>query len=368
MVLCSYGRSEELGYLINTYFSASRPVCSVIDLWYLFYYLMSNEKLESRRTGLNSKKQETFEKALLEQRLYDEIKMILEGSNGFFLSHMIDKDPNQEVFHELHTGDSSNQETTINGFYSMSETTIHGDLKKMMDKFDEFLPTLLSKLVVIPDKIATDCLRMINSSDFDSSGNFKLSDIVAPGVNMRVVDFDTLNRDASLLDQFKPDHIIMYDQSNYWIRNFQFGGLITHKAKLDIIVGSSYMEGWLYDIRDKREDQLFIKLTKKMGILHMVKASAVDRVRLDSGLKGISKKEQSNEALSISSINSEGPVVLIDKREFNSDCPGLLYFNGYKIIPMFLKVGDYILSNDIVIERKVSLLVTRHLMISKVRL
>lgn len=39
-------------------------------------------------------------------------------------------------------------------------------------------------------------------------------------------------------------------------------------------------------------------------------------------------------------------------REFGSSLPSVLHQQGMKIIPVTLEVGDYILSNDICVERK----------------
>jgi DNA excision repair protein ERCC-4 len=39
------------------------------------------------------------------------------------------------------------------------------------------------------------------------------------------------------------------------------------------------------------------------------------------------------------------PTIIIDKREFRSTLPAKLYFDGFRIIPLFLEIGDYILSN-----------------------
>lgn len=46
------------------------------------------------------------------------------------------------------------------------------------------------------------------------------------------------------------------------------------------------------------------------------------------------------------------PRILVDKRELRSLLPGALFFGGFNVIPMFLEHGDYIISDDIAIERK----------------
>jgi ERCC4-type nuclease len=46
------------------------------------------------------------------------------------------------------------------------------------------------------------------------------------------------------------------------------------------------------------------------------------------------------------------PVIIIDFREFRCDLPAQLFYLGFKIYPLMLKVGDYVLSNGCLIERK----------------
>jgi len=45
-------------------------------------------------------------------------------------------------------------------------------------------------------------------------------------------------------------------------------------------------------------------------------------------------------------------VVIVDTREFKSSLPAYLYFYGFEVVPMFLKNGDYILSDDVAVEKK----------------
>lgn len=46
------------------------------------------------------------------------------------------------------------------------------------------------------------------------------------------------------------------------------------------------------------------------------------------------------------------PRILVDKRELRSLLPGALFFGGFNVIPMWLEYGDYIISDEIVVERK----------------
>jgi len=51
-------------------------------------------------------------------------------------------------------------------------------------------------------------------------------------------------------------------------------------------------------------------------------------------------------------IQDDTRKILIDKREFRSLLPSFLYQNGFNIVPVFLKSGDYVLSDNLAIERK----------------
>ncbi|GFE55531.1 DNA repair protein [Babesia ovis] len=46
------------------------------------------------------------------------------------------------------------------------------------------------------------------------------------------------------------------------------------------------------------------------------------------------------------------PQVLVDMREFNSKLPFHLYYNGLRLVPIQLEIGDYLITRDICIERK----------------
>lgn len=46
------------------------------------------------------------------------------------------------------------------------------------------------------------------------------------------------------------------------------------------------------------------------------------------------------------------PVVVVDVREFRSALPNMLHLRGIEVKPVTLEVGDYVLSSEIVVERK----------------
>lgn len=344
--------------LIATYFQAGRTASSLLDLQLLLYYISSGEVAENRKIGLYSKNSNVFEKCLLEQRLCDEIIMLLESGKGFLLDQVLDPDYKREEYKEFYgEEDNSNFPEYTSSLLLLNEDHIQHDLKIMQNDYEKALPLLQAKLVVIPDKMSAECLRMVRAIDYDDYGKFKVNPFVVPGVQLRVMDFSELQKDLTALQEFKPDRVIMFDHNNFFIRHFQVSTLLDNPIHVSVLVGECYLEGWLYKHRERREEETFSRLIKSVARLHGVKNRAEDRVRLDSGLKCIKPTcdEQIKTGKPGNTINKEGPPVLIDKREFMSDAPGLLYFNGYQTVPMFLKTGDYILYDHVAIERKVGL-------------
>lgn len=85
------------------------------------------------------------------------------------------------------------------------------------------------------------------------------------------------------------------------------------------------------------------------------------------GRKEHSKESDNNEKLSISeqarnlkkdvpgSVSNEDnemPKVIVDIREFRSELPSILHKRGFRIEPVTLEVGDYVLTPQFVVERK----------------
>jgi hypothetical protein len=344
--------------LIATYFGAGRSASSLLDLHLLLNVLYSGKFFEERKKGLVSSKPEIFEKALLEQRLCHEILTVLESGKGHLLDLANNPDYKKDEYKEFYGEDDANSKSgLVMGNMLFNESHIHLDLKLMQQDYDAALPALQAKLFVIPPKMAADCLRMIRSVDYDDYGKFKVNPFIIPGVQLQILDYNKFQNSPNYLQDYKPNLVIMFDHNNAAIRHFQVCRMLDHPMQVNLLIGEAYLEGWLYKHREQREENTFTKLIQDISRLHGVKNRAEDRVRLDSGLKSVRQPESATLDLGLPkrTTNIDGPPVLIDKREFASDCPGLLYFNGYQTIPMVLKTGDYILFDHVAIERKVSL-------------
>ncbi len=65
---------------------------------------------------------------------------------------------------------------------------------------------------------------------------------------------------------------------------------------------------------------------------------------------GIEDPERSLKDVSLK--EKEGGIIAVDIREFSAPLPIYLHYRGMKIVAMTLTVGDYVLTDDICVERK----------------
>ena len=79
-----------------------------------------------------------------------------------------------------------------------------------------------------------------------------------------------------------------------------------------------------------------------------------DDINMITSMKRLHKNNTQNHLKNHSQniSNNQNQSIIVDVREFRSPLPSLLYNHSFKIIPRTLMIGDYILSNEICIERK----------------
>lgn len=78
----------------------------------------------------------------------------------------------------------------------------------------------------------------------------------------------------------------------------------------------------------------------------------VHRQHPGHGERGLSSSRIGGAALSLEDVMPR-PYVVVDTREFSgSKIPSKLWLSGYDVVPVTLEIGDYVLSDGIVVERK----------------
>lgn len=144
----------------------------------------------------------------------------------------------------------------------------------------------------------------------------------------------TFRNKYTFLDIYRPDFVVFYDIDVEYERELMRMDKIypscpcKPKQIYNLFIRNSVQSDLIYE-RIRRENSNFDQIIDKFAKLPKYFGSVKDLVR-EKG-KG---------------------VILVDKREFNSRLPFRLYLLGIEIVPIMLEVADYILSNNIGIERK----------------
>ena len=67
---------------------------------------------------------------------------------------------------------------------------------------------------------------------------------------------------------------------------------------------------------------------------------------------GRQEEELSNNEMTKNDEDETMPRIIVDVREFRSELPSILHKRGFRIEPVTLEVGDYVLTPNLCVERK----------------
>ena len=194
-------------------------------------------------------------------------------------------------------------------------------------------------------EVLMDRLNEIGQREFPSQS-------ILPGCDVLV---NSLAKNQGLregfLNKFKPKFVILFEPNMAIIRESlvyqKYQG--TAEMSLHILMFQNTVESAEYVEAAKRENRLFEKLVWESKSLVEIKETARDRIKkleypgsFNPRVGGV----QTN-------INRKA-VIIVDKRELyhGTTLPAKLFYEGFTVIPRFLDKGDYILSDDMAIERK----------------
>lgn len=149
----------------------------------------------------------------------------------------------------------------------------------------------------------------------------------------------------NFLRLFSPDFIIFYDPDPVIIREFLINTSLNPKKSpwLYILMYKNSLESSLYLSQTQKENQLFENILKESLIVPMEETPQNRIKNLEEVYKSVNTRAPTME---------KTPVIIVDKREFHSNLPSVLFHEGFIVVPRFLDKGDYILSDDICVERK----------------
>ncbi|KDN46847.1 hypothetical protein RSAG8_03924, partial [Rhizoctonia solani AG-8 WAC10335] len=160
------------------------------------------------------------------------------------------------------------------------------------------------------------------------------------------------DEDDQLLSEIRPRYIVMMEPNLDFIRRVEVyrsasPGLA---VRVYFMTYSKTVEEHKFLAGQRREKNAFESLIKEKG--NMVLTIEDPRRGYnpnDSVIRTISSRIAGG---GLREINAEPPRVVVDMREFRSTLPSILHLSQIQVVPATLTVGDYILTPDIVVERK----------------
>ena len=145
-------------------------------------------------------------------------------------------------------------------------------------------------------------------------------------IEHQLILLEELHAQANILENFQPDFVIFWDVTLLSLRRLEIYNSRYHKSVIAYLL--SYKESSEYELMkytSKHENEMFIKCIKDIKTI-----SLSPLIPYPDGSRPI----------------------IVDDREFRSSLPVALVQVGFKVIPALITVGDYVLSDEIVIERK----------------
>jgi DNA excision repair protein ERCC-4 len=135
------------------------------------------------------------------------------------------------------------------------------------------------------------------------------------------------NSEISILETYTPRYVIMYDPRPSFIRQLELFNSLYPETRVKTLYFLMYEKSI--------EEQNYLSLLRK-------ERESFEKLIHDKSIISIPKR--------ILSSAASMKTVLVDVREFRSSVPFALY-SRFKIIPLTLVVGDYVLSPNICVER-----------------
>jgi DNA excision repair protein ERCC-4 len=156
---------------------------------------------------------------------------------------------------------------------------------------------------------------------------------------------------ATLLERLRPTYVVMYDTNLAFLRSLEcYKGTAQGQARPMRV----YLMAYDVESEDSREleseNEAFERVIQiKASMLIEEERGAVTR-----GVPfGDSDVVSSRIGGAATSAAAAAPYIVVDTREFmGSKIPAKLWLRGFDIVPLMLEIGDYVVADSVVIERK----------------
>jgi DNA excision repair protein ERCC-4 len=159
--------------------------------------------------------------------------------------------------------------------------------------------------------------------------------------------------DDHLLEEVKPRYVIMYEPDAAFIRRIEVyrSSHVNRNVRVYFMYYGGSVEEQRYLSAVRREKDAFTKLIRERGSMALTFRDEANS-NLDpqeSFLRTVNTRIAGGGRLA---ATAEPPRVVVDVREFRSSLPSLLHGRNMVVVPCQLTVGDYILTDEIAVERK----------------
>lgn len=174
-----------------------------------------------------------------------------------------------------------------------------------------------------------------------------------------IITYGQAYTNMNVLDEVSPDAVVLYDPDAQFVREVEVHQArrpMSETLKVYFIVYEKSVEEQRYLSALTREKEAFERLVQEKK--HMVMPTSLYETPLPTPGSYIDKlvadtRLVTRDASSLPSSSSSSCLrVVVDIREFRSSLPNLLHNGGMTILPLTLTIGDFVLTPEIVIERK----------------
>ena len=193
------------------------------------------------------------------------------------------------------------------------------------------------------------------------------------------------DQDEHVLEETRPKYVIMYEPDAAFIRRVEVyrSSHSDRNVRVYFLYYGGSVEEQRYLAAVRREKDCFTRLIKERASMSITLEhhhhrrhhlpDAKNRATTGDGAGGAGRGEDDDVQESFlrtintriagggklgsssnntSTATRQTPRVVVDVREFRSTLPSLIHANGMVVVPCMLTVGDYVLSPNMVVERK----------------
>lgn len=194
-------------------------------------------------------------------------------------------------------------------------------------------------------------LNLIKQDNYDSEG-YKIIDEEKLIPNFKVIINSIRNSSTRnmFLKNNNPKYVVLFEPNMSIIRELLIYQASLKSqcplAKVYILMFKNSAESSNYLNIVKKENRCFEFILQEKSKLPLLSEEPSQHI------KKIVVNMSTRVGRGLTNSEDNKPIIIIDKREFKCNLPTKLFFEGFQIIPIMLEKGDYILTDEICVERK----------------